>query len=358
MSVQERDPDLITPGSGPRSPSRSLAKLESRVERHWLAVLAAGMAAFAWGLMTVGGYVRASQSGMGCPDWPICKGQLVVGGHHALIEEIHRWIVTVLSVGLITIALLVFRRLRGERGVTGPTIFMLAMLALQVALGGITVILKNVSWTVVMHYGGASLLVVSITLVAARLRYPGVDGTRDGFRRLTHWFVGLSFGLLLAGSTLANAGSNAVCGTSYPLCRGTLLPALDHNVVIMMVHRTWAGAMLVLAVIVMVRSRRDRSEQPIIGHLAALIVALYVVQAFLGFVIVGMTDTTTTEVIHSSFGSLTWLALAALLALTRTLPATGAPSASDPRWSDRVPLRLSTAVTSVNEADGEASSAT
>jgi heme A synthase len=209
-----------------------------RVSRTQLAALTAAMAAFAWGLVTVGAYVRASGSRMGCPDWPICKGQLVVGGDHALVEEIHRWIVTVLSVGLITIAIIVLVRFKHERRVTRPMWWVLGFLALQVALGGITVILKNISWTVVMHYGGASLLVASIALLAVRLRYPQLSGTRDRFWTLTHWFVGLSFGLLLAGSTLANAGSDTVCGGGFPLCRGTLVPALDHNVVIALIHRT------------------------------------------------------------------------------------------------------------------------
>lgn len=301
-----------------------------RVSRTQLAALTAAMAAFAWGLMTVGAYVRASGSGMGCPDWPICKGQLVVGGDHALVEEIHRWIVTVMSVGLITIAIIVLARFKHERRVTRPMWWVLGFLALQVALGGITVILKNISWTVVMHYGGASLLVASIALLAVRLHYPQLSGTRDRFWTLTHWFVGLSFGLLLAGSTLANAGSDTVCGSGFPLCRGTLVPALDHNVVIALIHRTWAGAMLIFAVVLLLRSRSARAGQPIIRRLVAVILGLYIVQAFLGFVIVGMTDTTATEVVHSSFGSLTWLALASLLALVRTLPAVPVARAEDP----------------------------
>jgi heme A synthase len=42
---------------------------------------------------------------------------------------------------------------------------MLALLALQVVLGGVTVLLSNVAWTVIAHYGGAALLVWSIALV-------------------------------------------------------------------------------------------------------------------------------------------------------------------------------------------------
>src|ERR1035441_6844954 len=79
------------------------------------------------------------------------------------------------------------------------------------------------------------------------------------FSRLIGWFVALSFGLLVAGSTLANAGSDSACGHGYPLCNGSLFPSLNHLVVIALIHRVWAGALLVLALWVLLRSRR-RSE--------------------------------------------------------------------------------------------------
>jgi heme A synthase len=61
----------------------------------------------------------------------------------------------------------------------------------------VTALLRNVAWTVVAHYGGAALLVASITLVAVRLAFPTAQpAPRDSFSRLIVWFVGLSFGLL------------------------------------------------------------------------------------------------------------------------------------------------------------------
>ncbi len=41
--------------------------------------------------MTVGAFGRASESGLGCPDWPACHGRLLASGDHAMIEEFHRW---------------------------------------------------------------------------------------------------------------------------------------------------------------------------------------------------------------------------------------------------------------------------
>ncbi len=288
--------------------------------RRRLAGWAAGTALLGLAMMTLGAFVRASESGLGCPDWPACHGQLVTGGHHALIEEAHRWLATILVLAVVGLALMVFRDYRHERRVIRPVAWMLALLALQVILGGVTVLLRNVAWTVVAHYGAAALLVWSITLVAVRLAFSADErAPRDSFSRLTAWFVGLSYGLLVAGSTLANAGSDTACGRGFPLCNGALFPSLNHLVVIALVHRVWAGVLLVLALWVLIRSRRDRAGAPPIKWAAAVVSIIYIVQAGLGFLIVGVSDSTATEVLHSAIGSLTWLALATLLSLTWTL---------------------------------------
>jgi heme A synthase len=298
---------------------RGSARL-GRVTRRQLAGWAAAMALLGWALMTIGAFVRATESGLGCPDWPACHSQLLAGGHHAMIEEFHRWVATVLVVGVVGLAVMVFRGYRHERRLTRPVVWMLALLALQVVLGGVTVLLRNVAWTVVAHYGGAALLVVSITLVAVRLAFPTAEpAPHDSFSRLVGWFVGLSFGLLLAGSTLSDAGSDTACGHGFPLCNGSLFPSLNHLVVIALIHRVWAGALLVLALWVLFRSRRDRADAPPIKWTVVAVTILYCVQAGVGFVVVGVSDSTATEVLHSSIGSLTWVVLATLLWLTRTL---------------------------------------
>jgi len=31
----------------------------------------------AWALVAIGGVVRITESGLGCPDWPLCEGKVV-----------------------------------------------------------------------------------------------------------------------------------------------------------------------------------------------------------------------------------------------------------------------------------------
>jgi cytochrome c oxidase assembly protein subunit 15 len=250
-------------------------------------------------------------------------------------------VATVLVIGLGSLALIVLRRYRRERAVVVPALFSLALLALQVVLGGITVLLKNVAWTVVAHYGGAALLVGAIALLAVRLARPMTQpAPRDRFRALVTWFAVLTYGLLLAGSTLANAGSDLACGTGYPLCNGSLFPTLDHNVTIALAHRGWAGAMLVFAAWVHLRSRRDRASAADIVRVSGIVLVLFLVQAVAGAVIVSVVDSRASEVIHSSLGSLTWLAVATLLALARTLPASVPVRAQTAAPADRATVSV------------------
>jgi len=291
--------------------------------RRRLALWAGAMALFGWGLMSVGAFVRASESGLGCPDWPACHGQLAVGGHHAMIEEFHRWVATILVLGLVGLAVPVFRNYRDEPRVASAMRWVLALLALQVVLGGVTVLLRNVSWTVVIHYGAAALLVASITLLGVRLAFASQPAPeRDSFSRLVGWFTGLSFGLLLAGSTVANTDSHTACGKGFPLCNGSLTPALDHQVLINLTHRVWAGAMLAFVTWVLLRSRRaPRAPRPV-RRAAAAVGALYLTLAGVGVIVLAAGENTAVEVLHSSLASLTWLAIATLFALTRTVPRT------------------------------------
>lgn len=306
------------------------------MSRSRLTALAAAVTALAWGLMAVGAYVRVSESGLGCPDWPACHGQLVTGGHHALIEQAHRWIVTVLSIAVVVLAVLVFRTLRRERRVTRATGAALALLGVQIVLGGVTVLLKNVSWTVVAHYGTAALLTATLALVTVRLAVPAAGpAPRDGYVRVVGWLAAATFVLLLLGATVANTDSHMACGHGYPLCRGTLTPGTDHHVVINLVHRVWAGGVLILGAVVWWRTERLRSGVRPLRLASRAVAALLLAQAAAGAAVVEVGESHPVEVLHSALGSLTWLAVVVLLWLARTVPVAQPAAAEAPRTAPR-----------------------
>jgi len=313
------------------------------VSRRRLAAVAAAAAAFGWALMTLGAFVRASGSGLACPDWPSCHGQLVAGGSHPLIEEVHRWLATALVIAVVGIAAAIFRRHRRTPGLIRPVVAALGLVTLQVGLGGVTVLLRNVSWTVVLHYAAAALLVGSIVLVAVRLASPPVTrAPRDTFTRLVRWFGAFSLLLLVAGSTVANTDSHTACGHDALLCGGSLLPGAEHHQVINFAHRLLALSLVLAAVWVARRARRERTRGNAIPRVAAGVAALYLIQAATGLVVMGMGDSVALDVIHSSLASLTWVAVALLLSLTFTLaPGAGStpstPTDTRPAAATRLP---------------------
>lgn len=130
-------------------------------------------------LIVLGALVRAHGAGLSCPDWPLCFGQVIPQFDFRIAFE---WGHRVLagSVGLIFLGLgvLTLRLPEIGRAMRTPLFVAAALLALQIVLGGLTVLQLLASWTVTSHLVTGNAFALALVLVARRLaRISGGDPT-------------------------------------------------------------------------------------------------------------------------------------------------------------------------------------
>ncbi len=145
-------------------------------------------ALLAFCVILMGAYVRLSDAGLGCPDWPGCYGQLVVpetlpAAHpddpgqvrplhrgKAWKEMIHRYLAGTLGLMILLLAALAWRN-RGDPG--QPRLLpglLLGLIILQAALGMWTVTLLVKPVIVTAHLLGGFATFVLLVLLTLRLR--------------------------------------------------------------------------------------------------------------------------------------------------------------------------------------------
>jgi protoheme IX farnesyltransferase len=281
-------------------------------------------------LIVMGAVVRVTGSGLGCPDWPLCHGQIVPpADFHAIVEYVHRTIAALVGVPLALLFLAAWRSQRGDRLVFRSVNLMMLLLVPQVLLGR-EVVLRELPPMLVAVHLAIALTIMALAVVAAAttiVRRRAVAGSAAGPAdrasasiapparfptSLALTTVGVFF-LLLTGAYTRASGASWVC-PGFPLCDGGL-PLGNRLVDVHMLHRltaTVVGASLVYHGLAL--ARRWAHERGIVfwGRTAALAAVL---QFGVGVAQVSIAPLPLFQILHVAGGTATWASTVALATL-------------------------------------------
>ena len=126
-------------------------------------------------LIVIGGVVSSTGSGLACPDWPLCRGQVVPAlTLSVLIEFTHRVWTIVVTILVVATLFLAWSKYRWPSRLTKLSTLTFALLICQIILGMITVDTRTLPAAVTAHLAVATLVLASAvtTTVTAMLSDP------------------------------------------------------------------------------------------------------------------------------------------------------------------------------------------
>ena len=203
-------------------------------------------------LILIGSFVRVSDAGLGCPDWPGCYGQFSPFGamseiraemavrpdgpvtvYKAWIEMVHRYIASGLGLLIIVLA---WKSRRTAGASVSLALATVAWVILQGLFGMWTVTMKLQPAIVTAHMLGALILLAMLLAQWWRLEYRGAPADLQAGRvpsppdRTLALAAGLLAGLLFVQTALgAWVSSNyaTLACRDFPMCQGQWLPPMD-----------------------------------------------------------------------------------------------------------------------------------
>ena len=248
-------------------------------------------------VVMMGAYVRLSDAGLGCPDWPLCYGKPVpadIADSHALVkawkEMGHRYLAGTLGLLILALAIIAWRMRRSA----GLATSIVAVVIIQATLGAWTVTMLLKPAIVTAHLiGGMTTLALLAWLALAQ--WPHTPAPELFRLRVVavHALAAVAIQIVLGGWVSANYA--ALACPEFPRCPGPMdfgnafhvvrelgrtadgqLLSLDALRAIHWAHRLFANVALLL--VLFAAWRAWRAER----RLALLILVLVLAQFSLG----------------------------------------------------------------------------
>ena len=113
-------------------------------------------------LIVIGGLVASTGSGLACPDWPLCNGQVVpTFTTPVIIEYTHRLWTLVVTALVIATVVFAWKKYHWENAITRFSTLTFILLLGQVILGMVTVDTRTLPLAVTAHLALATLVFAS-----------------------------------------------------------------------------------------------------------------------------------------------------------------------------------------------------
>ncbi len=283
--------------------------------------LVAATLAMTLALVIVGVMVRATGSGLGCPDWPFCYGQVIPPlDFKAWAEWIHRLIAAVIGIMILGVAILAFVDHRDRASLVAASLGAVALVTFQAWLGRETVRLGNSGASVTAHLAAAMAVAGLLTFLLVRAGYPARLPGRGGSQRFTllaAFTAVATFGMLIFGANVTAADA-ALIFPDWPLMGGAVIPpfgdmppATAALALTQALHRyvgvvvglalagTWAAAW---------RGRRSGRVSRQLFALITIAAVLYPLQAVVGALQVWTQRAPWTQTLHVALATFIWVA--------------------------------------------------
>ena len=293
----------------PRHGGRTLGeRAQALLQFRYLALLTV---VATYGLIVIGGTVRATDSGTACPDWPLCHGQVVPPLEtKVLIEFSHRLAASLIGFMIAGTAFVIWRNHRQEKPLLRAGVAALAILAVQVIVGGVTVGTETAAGIVAVH------LTIALSLLATLIFIAVWAFRADAAARPMSWNLGVvplaaaigSLALIISGAFVSQTGAG-LAYPDWPLFDGKLVSAGGRLADLHYLHRIVAGVVGLLVLAYAVRVLRSDSPPVLLLAVAGAFV-LYAVQVLVGASNVWLELPTSLRIVHLALASALWAVLA------------------------------------------------
>jgi len=217
----------------------------------WFRRLALAGALLAAAVVVLGAWVRLTDAGLGCPDWPGCYGQANPLQAHAAIdaaqaampsgpvttskawiEMIHRYLAMTVGVRVVALTVIAWRRwLQSARSARhfspGLPTALFALVCLQGAFGAWTVTMKLQPIIVTTHLLLGLSLLAALAWLAAQQDESAPPNTGAAQLRIPALLALLLLALQIALGGWVSTNYATLACTDFPLCQGSWLPEMD-----------------------------------------------------------------------------------------------------------------------------------